>query len=203
LKTSQRNLPSPAPVLALDIGNVCIALHAAECANLFGYPSIDALLGAHPRMAAWTVLLETGRMSEAEYTRRLADETGLPEEKVILALELVLGPELPGLIPFLKAAVQAGLRPVFMSDVSTLHYRLLLERLTFLHLIEGAVLSYDVGCQKPAAGMYEAMERDYCDGKTPALYLDDKLENIQAAQQRGWSCYHFGNFEEARQRLSS
>lgn len=200
---SLNSLPAPAPVLALDIGNVCIALQPTECANVFGYPSIEALLTAHPRMGAWTVLLETGRMSETEYTRRLANETGLPEERVIAAMELVLGPELPGLIGFLKAAVEAELRPVFLSDVSTLHHRMLLERLTFLHLIEGAVLSYEVGCQKPAAGMYEAMERSYCDGRPPALYLDDKLENIQAAQQRGWNCYHFGTFEEATKHLPS
>jgi len=118
-------------------------------------------------------------------------------------MEHVLGPELPGLTDFLTAAIETGLSPVFMSDVSTIHYRILCERLTVRHLVVGAVLSYEVGHQKPAAQMYEAMERNYCGGNSPALYLDDKLENIQAAQDRGWNCYHFGSFEEATERLAT
>ncbi|MBT3376172.1 MAG: hypothetical protein HN742_07455 [Lentisphaerae bacterium] len=202
MKTSRSNpATAAAPVLALDIGNVCIALQPTECANVFGYPSVEALLSKHPRMGPWTVLLETGRMSEADYIRRLAEEADISEDRVITAMDLVLGPELPGLADFLQAATETGLRPVFMSDVSTIHYRLLQERLTFLHFIHGAVLSYEVGCQKPAAGMYEAMEREYCDGRPPALYVDDKLENIEAARERGWNCYRFGNFREATERL--
>ena len=48
------------------------------------------------------------------------------------------------------------------------------------------VLSYEVGEMKPFGAIYEAAEQAAEVPSNQILFLDDRLENIQAAQARGW-----------------
>jgi len=59
----------------------------------------------------------------------------------------------------------------------------------FAHF-DGYIYSYEVGVMKPHPPIYEALER--VAGRTgPAiLYLDDRLENVQAGAARGWQIIH-------------
>jgi FMN phosphatase YigB (HAD superfamily) len=56
----------------------------------------------------------------------------------------------------------------------------------FFANFDGYVLSYEHGSMKPSAPIYEVVERmSGCRGPE-LLYIDDRLENVEAGRARGW-----------------
>ena len=75
------------------------------------------------------------------------------------------------------------------------------KRYLFPSLVNGAVYSYDVGFRKPEKEIYEiAMQRANTKPQE-CLFIDDLLENIQAAKQIGIEGIHFRSSEQLKQDL--
>ncbi len=192
-----------APVLALDIGNVCLKLKPRRCAAAFGYASLPLLLKALPALSAASRMLETGRIDKDAFLGRVRDALpaalDLSEEQLEAAWCSMLGEEIRGMAQLVDDAVTAGVEPVFLSDVSAFHYGLVSRKLSFMDRMAGAVLSYEVGALKPDPAMFETMEQRFCDGGVPTLYVDDRADCVEAARARGWQAYRFGSSQGARE----
>ena len=75
------------------------------------------------------------------------------------------------------------------------------KRYLFPSLVSGAVYSFDVGVRKPEKEIYEiAMQRANANPQE-CLFIDDLLENIQAAKQIGIEGIHFISSEQLKQEL--
>ena len=75
------------------------------------------------------------------------------------------------------------------------------KRYLFPRLVNGAVYSFDVGVRKPEKEIYEiAMQRANANPQE-CLFIDDLLENIQAAKQIGIEGIHFISSEQLKQEL--
>ena len=75
------------------------------------------------------------------------------------------------------------------------------KRYLFPSLVNGAVYSFDVGVRKPEKEIYEiAMQRANANPQE-CLFIDDILENIQAAKQIGIEGIHFISSEQLKQEL--
>ena len=75
------------------------------------------------------------------------------------------------------------------------------KRYLFPRLVNGAVYSFDVGVRKPEKEIYEiAMQRANANPQD-CLFIDDLLENIQAAKQIGIEGIHFISSEQLKQEL--
>ena len=75
------------------------------------------------------------------------------------------------------------------------------KRYLFPSLVNGAVYSFDVGVRKPEKEIYEiAMQRANANPQE-CLFIDDLLENIQAAKQIGIEGIHFISSEQLKQEL--
>ncbi len=75
------------------------------------------------------------------------------------------------------------------------------KRYLFPSLVNGAVYSFDVGVRKPEKEIYEiAMQRANANPQE-CLFIDDLLENIQAAKQIGIEGIHFISSEQLEQEL--
>ena len=75
------------------------------------------------------------------------------------------------------------------------------KRYLFPSLVNGAVYSFDVGLRKPEKEIYEiAMQRANANPQE-CLFIDDLLENIQAAKQIGIEGIHFISSEQLKQEL--
>ena len=75
------------------------------------------------------------------------------------------------------------------------------KRYLFPSLVNGAVYSFDVGVRKPEKEIYEiAMQRANTKPQE-CLFIDDLLENIQAAKQIGIEGIHFISSEQLKQEL--
>jgi len=87
----------------------------------------------------------------------------------------------------LHAAIRSKGIPTYIfsntNDMAAEHIR---RAFPFFANFDGYILSYEVGAMKPAAQIYEALEK--MSGKRGAeiVYLDDRQENIDAGEARGW-----------------
>jgi FMN phosphatase YigB (HAD superfamily) len=78
------------------------------------------------------------------------------------------------------------------NDLAVGHIR---SSFPFFSQFEGYVLSYEHGFMKPHVGLYEVLERVTGRKGPQILYLDDRLENVQAGAARGWQVIHHQSAE--------
>jgi putative hydrolase of the HAD superfamily len=73
------------------------------------------------------------------------------------------------------------------NDLAVGHIR---RRYPFFAGFQGYVLSHEIGAMKPLPASYESVEARTGHRGADLLYLDDRLENIEGARQRGWRTIH-------------
>lgn len=184
---------------ALDIGNVCLEIHAERCLAALGY-SADTEVPAEFHEACDK--LEKGGISTEEWLGFFRKTTGgrFADTELASAWSLILGDEIQGMYDFLDEITNLGCRIIFFSDTSDIHINHVYRYLPLAVFVSGGVFSYKTGFKKPEYGMYEAFENTY--GK-PCFYTDDKVENIEAGLKRGWRSHRFISAELLRREFFS
>ncbi|MFO1500407.1 MAG: HAD family phosphatase [Verrucomicrobiota bacterium] len=69
------------------------------------------------------------------------------------------------------------------NEIAVCHIR---RRFPFFHHFDGYILSYEHNVMKPDSRLYEVVEHAAQLSGADLLYIDDRLENIEAGQRRGW-----------------
>jgi FMN phosphatase YigB (HAD superfamily) len=69
------------------------------------------------------------------------------------------------------------------NDIAIGHVR---HNFPFFKHFDGYIFSYEVKSMKPDAKIYEAMEKMSGRRGADLIYIDDRLENIEAGSARGW-----------------
>lgn len=69
------------------------------------------------------------------------------------------------------------------SDLAIEHIR---HNFPFFKNFDGYVFSYEVGAMKPQPKIYEVMEKMSGRRGADLIYIDDRLENVEAGSARGW-----------------
>ena len=199
-----RNRPV-APVLALDIGNVCLRVELQDLLEAMGFANMDHVRDYDPegRILAVCDGIECGTLSPSEFLNQFGSLLPEPQEPEAArqTWRKLIGHEIDGMADLVSEAAACGVQTVLMSDICAIHYELCRERISFFDQIAGAVLSYEAGALKPNAPMYEAMEQNYCGGRPPLLFTDDKEENVSAAWERDWPAHQFQGIDGFRDRL--
>lgn len=182
-------------VIALDLGNVCIQLH---------HDRYFKELGTTPENLPQAFLqsckeLERGRISESEWLKHcrhnLPQVGNLTDDEIWEKFNIPIGTDMPGMAELARELVNNGFRLVLFSNTSQVHALEATRNMSFSPLISGAVYSFECGHMKPSAMIYEVFEEKY---GIPAAYLDDRGENIDAAEKRGWNSHLFTDTPSAR-----
>jgi FMN phosphatase YigB (HAD superfamily) len=82
-----------------------------------------------------------------------------------------------------------GIPTYIFSNTNGIAVEHIRRRFPFFANFNGHILSYEHGCMKPDAPIYEVV--DTLAGKKGAeiFYLDDRVENIEAGRKRGWQAH--------------
>ncbi len=80
------------------------------------------------------------------------------------------------------------------NDLAMDHIR---RRFPFFSEFDGYVLSHEVGALKPAAKIYEALERLTDRRGGEIVYLDDRPDNVAAGLARGWQAFRHESPEKS------
>ena len=80
-------------------------------------------------------------------------------------------------------------------------FHIALVRYNFLHWFDGRVVSGEEGTRKPFPGFYQRLLDRYDVKPGEALFIDDNLRNVKAAEEMGITSIHFINPQQFRQQL--
>lgn len=80
----------------------------------------------------------------------------------------------------------AGIPTYIFSNTNPLAAIHIRARFPFFSHFTGYILSYEHQSMKPAARIYEVVEQMTGKSGSDILYLDDRLENVEAGAKRGW-----------------
>lgn len=96
---------------------------------------------------------------------------------------------------------QAGIPTYVFSNTSELAVAHIRRTFPFFSNFDGYIYSFEEAAMKPAPLIYEAVERKTRRSGNTIFYIDDRLENIEAARQRRWQVVHHREPSATRERL--
>ncbi len=188
-----------------DIGGVLIDIHP-ERAYQYLSDSADVEVSMVKESFPWDAhdQYERGIMNNEDwfitYKESLPQPCCLKRSDFWNAWKLLLGEE-KNTVNILEA-LNKQYSIWLLSNTNPKHIQDEIEkRYLFPSLVNGAVYSFDVGVRKPEKEIYEiAMQRANANPQE-CLFIDDLLENIQAAKQIGIEGIHFISSEQLKQEL--
>lgn len=130
---------------------------------------------------------ETGLITRDEFYKQVAAETGFQgtiEEFGPLFADIFV-PILP-MIELQAALKKRGIPTFIFSNTNDLAVGHIRKTFPFFSNFDGYILSYEHGAMKPAAKLYEVVERETGRRGGEIIYLDDRAENVAAGAARGW-----------------
>lgn len=106
--------------------------------------------------------------------------------------------------PWIRAMKKAGYKVYLLSNYSKELYQQTREvQLDFEKEVDGAVFSYQVGAIKPEKEIYQALLDRYDLKGEECVFIDDRQENLEAAEAFGMKGVLFHDFEQARDDLNA
>jgi HAD superfamily hydrolase (TIGR01509 family) len=130
---------------------------------------------------------ESGRLTREEFFEQARKATGFRgsmEEFSEYFADIFT--EIPPMIELHAELRRRGVPTYIFSNTNDLAVEHIRRNFPFFRNFDGYIFSYEVGAMKPAAKMYEAMEKLAGRRGAEILYLDDRPENVAGGAARGW-----------------
>jgi FMN phosphatase YigB (HAD superfamily) len=130
---------------------------------------------------------ETGLVSTEEFFAEIQSKSGFHGD--LTQFGELFGDIFTPIDPMIELhgnLAERGIPTYIFSNTNPLAVRHIRRRYPFFHNFNGYVLSYEHGAMKPAAKLYEVVERLSGKQGGTLLYIDDRPENIAAGAERGW-----------------
>jgi len=129
---------------------------------------------------------ESGRLDGAGLVSNIARlaPRAPPSEHVAAAWVDMFDPQ--PLMFSLAERLRDRYRVYLLSNVGDLHWVELRRRFRLHELTHGVVTSFEAGVMKPHAGIYAQTEHRFSLDPAATVFIDDRLENIEAVRVRGW-----------------
>jgi len=191
-----------------DLGNVLISFDHSQA-----WQKIAELTGIPPERAGQILFnsglqtqYEKGEISTGEFHRYFCNQAqvNISLENLCFAASNIFEP-LDDSIQLLKTLNLAGHRLGLLSNTCDCHWQFLLgdDRFNFLHSsFEQTVLSFVEGRVKPDTDIYRIAANHANRDPASILFIDDKQENVKAAQSFGFDGVHFQALSELRNELT-
>lgn len=116
--------------------------------------------------------------------------------------EEMLGGPIAGTVEIFRALKERGEHKLYaLTNWSAELFPIALERYDFLGWFDGIVVSGTEKDRKPNHSFYHTLLNRYSILPGEALFIDDRLSNIEAAEQLGIESIHFTSPEDLKVRL--
>lgn len=92
-----------------------------------------------------------------------------------------------------------GYRVFVLSNLSEQGYDALKNQFDLIPFLDGGVYSYEHQIIKPDPRIYQILMEQYDIDPTQALFVDDRIENVEAAKQLGFTTIHCSDYHQMPQ----
>lgn len=194
--------------IIFDLGNVLIDWNPQHVFNETYFDSVEKrdYFLSHICTMDWNEQQDAGR-SIVEATQELIEK--FPDwEKSIRDYygrwtEMLGGP-IPRSIEIFRLLKESGNYKLYaLTNWQAGLFDIALVRYDFLHWFDGRVVSGEEKMRKPAPEFYTLLLNRYSVNAAEALFIDDNVRNIKAAEALGINSIHFKNAEELYQQLTA
>ena len=176
-------------VIVFDLGKVLLDFDYGRMASRMASRSgisqeaLHALIDQSPLLHD----LESGRISSKAFFQSIQETAGYLGDFDRFQHEFgdIFDP-IPEMIDLHRKLATAGFPTCIFSNTNDLAIHHIRERYPFFNGFSNYVLSYEHGCMKPQARLYEVVEETTLSTGAEILYIDDRPENIEAGTARGW-----------------
>ncbi len=124
------------------------------------------------------------RGSTAEFAKSMMLQAVTYQEQVVPTAELI------------ARLKQEGFRLYVLSNMSK-EYIAFLREMAVYSYFDGQIISCEVGLTKPESEIYTLLLDRYQLEDSQTLFIDDRIENVEAARGVGISAYHFDRYNAA------
>ena len=176
-------------VIVFDLGKVLLDFDYGRMAERMSSRSgvsqeaLHALIDQSPLLHD----LESGRISSQAFFQAIQENAGYLGDFGRFTREFgdIFDP-IQEMIDLHRKLAKAGFPTCIFSNTNDLAISHIRERYPFFNGFTNYVLSYEHGCMKPQARLYEVVEEVTLAKGADILYIDDRIENIDAGAARGW-----------------
>lgn len=149
--------------------------------------------------------LDKGELTIIELQHHLNKNIGLQYENEIQEI-LWNWPEYvevyPDLYEIIEELKNMNHKIYILSNTSRIFYRILDKELFKIKsILDGYVISCEVGCMKPDYNIYEMLINKYQLNRSSSIFFDDIQENVKSALDVGLLAYHITNIGELKEKL--
>lgn len=194
-------------LLVSDIGDVLISTSQQAChealADLSGVDRHEVVRRINSSDAV--PRFEQGHLSVGEFTREIAECLGcrgLTHRDVRHCWDALLGKPVESMISAVRLLDEVE-RLVLASNTNEVHWERVSSILAQHCLHSPAVLSFEVGALKPHPDFYEVLIDRYGNSGVNLLFVDDKLENVDAARRCGIDGWVHSSSEQSVRRITA
>lgn len=138
---------------------------------------IEELVAAHPHHAELIALYDT-RWTE------------------------MLGPQLPGSLELVRELATNGVAQYGLSNWSTETFIRAVDDVPAFAVLDGRVLSAEVGVCKPEPAIYRALLDRFALDAASCVFIDDRLDNCEGARAQGMTALRFTDVPSLRRDLN-
>ena len=116
--------------------------------------------------------------------------------------EEMLGGPIHGTVEIFKEIKKIqGLRTYALTNWSAETFHIALARYDFLHWFDGRLVSGEEGTRKPFPEFYQKLLDKFSIDPSQAVFIDDNLRNIKAAEELGIKGIHFHDPGQLKEEL--
>lgn len=101
---------------------------------------------------------------------------------------------------YLKSLKSLGYNIYILSDLSEEHYNFN-KNLDFFNYIDGGVYSFEIGTTKPSKNNYEVLLKRFLLVPQETIFIDDRLNNVEASKEFGIHGIQFDTLDEVKVRV--
>ena len=173
--------------VVFDLGEVLVRLDFSQVMALRRL-NPSGLEASITSMNHWPLYdaFERGNVSEIDFLNQLNQDlsTSLTLSQFRTLWNSVLGPTVPGIPSYLETLSQSYSLFALTNSNET-HIRFFKENYPWVKNFKKVLTSFELGCRKPEAVIFEKMIEITQTPRDSILFLDDRLENVEGARSCG------------------
>jgi putative hydrolase of the HAD superfamily len=169
-----------------DVGAVLVSWNPDEILkNTFGdkFVSVESHFDIF-KSDVWSNL-DRGTITHDQAVNLLSQHLGIVGATKIIEFGINSLNPLQAGIKIFNEIKACGYKTYILSNMSELALQKIATENDFVKQVDGAIWSYKVKCIKPEPEIYQALLREYSLNAEECIFIDDRDENIKAAQALG------------------